>query len=38
MTFDAGQVNWVDAIGELGTEELNAVFCNNAKDGIETLP
>ena len=36
--LDASQVNWVDAICELRTEELNAVFCNNAKGGIEILP
>ena len=31
MTSDAGQVNWVDTICELRTEELNAVFCNNTQ-------
>ena len=35
MVSDAGQVSSVDAICELRTEELNAVFCNNAKSGIE---
>ena len=29
MTSDAGQVNRVDAICKLRTEELNAVFCSN---------
>ena len=38
MTSDAGQVNCVDAICELRREELNVVFCNNAKGGIETSP
>ena len=28
----------MDSIRELRTEELNAVFCNSAKGGIETSP